>query len=163
MYTRHGYGWGLLTCVVSCLGFDASPTLAIEPAAEMRLMRVGDVQYMSGGSTPKERDVLKRSAAAFPVMVSFVGKTSEDRVHRVSVTIVRRDEGNSVIRLKTAGPVLLMSLPPGNYTLSAMSPGAEAVHYPLDILPGKLENFELALETTNLTRSATALAASNTL
>jgi len=164
MYTRHRNGWELLTCVVSCLGLHASPALAIEPEAEMRLMRVGDVHYMSGGSTPKERDVLTRRAAAFHVVVSFVGKTHEDRVQRVSVTIVQRDEGNSVIRFKTAGPVLLMSLPPGNYTLSAMAPGAEAVHSQLDILPGKLENIELALDTAaTSSRSATALAASNAL
>ena len=164
MYTRHLNSWGLLTCVVSCFGLAATPAFAIEPAATMQLMRVGDVHYMSGGSTPKERDVLTRRAAAFPVIVSFVGKTSQDRVHRVSVTIVRRDEGNSVIRFKTAGPVLLMSLPPGNYTLTAMSPGADAVHSPLDILPGKLENLEVALGTAAVAkRSATALAATNAL
>ena len=164
MYTRHRNGWGLLTCVVSCLGLIATPVFAIEPSAEMRLMRVGEVLYMSGGGTQKERDMLTRRAAAFPVMVSFVGKTSQDRVQRVSVTIVSRKEGNSVIRLKTAGPVLLMTLPPGNYTLSAMSPGAEAVHSQLDILEGKLENLEVALGTAAVpARSATAMAAANTL
>jgi hypothetical protein len=149
---------------VSCLGLAASPVFAIEPEASMRLMRVGDVHYMSGGGTKKEHDALARSAAAFPIVVSFVGKTSKDRVHRVSVTIVERKEGNSVIRFKTAGPLLLISLPPGNYTMSAMAPGAEAVHYELDVLPGKLENLELALDTAKApARLATALAASNTL
>lgn len=164
MYTRHLNRWELLTCVVSCFGLAATPVFAIEPSASMRLMRVGDVQYMSGGGTQKERDVLTRHAAAFPVIVSFVGKSSADRVLRVSVTIVRRDEGNSVIRLKTAGPVLLMSLPPGNYTLSASAPGAEAVHSQLDILAGKLENLEVALDTVAApARSATALATSHAL
>jgi hypothetical protein len=146
------------------LGLAASPVFAIEPQASMRLMRVGDVQYMSGGSTKKEHDALTRSAAAFRVVVSFIGKTSKDRVQRVSVTIVERKEGNSVIRLKTAGPLLLISLPPGNYTLSAMAPGAEAIHSELDIIAGKNENLELALDTAKVpARSATALAASNTL
>lgn len=164
MYTRHLNSWGLLTCVVSCFGLAATPAFALEPEATMRLIRVGDVHYMSGGMTPKERDVLTRRASWFPVIVSFVGKTNQDHVERVSVTIVRRDEGNSVIRLKTAGPVLLMSLPPGNYTLSASAPGAEAVHSQLDILPGKLENIEVALDTAAVpSRSATALAASNAL
>jgi hypothetical protein len=164
MYTRQFDRWGLLICVVSCLGLNASRGFALEPSAEMRLIRVGDVHYMSGGRTQKEREVLTRRAAAFPVVVSFIGKTSQDHVRRVSVTIVRRDEGNSVIRFKTAGPMLLMSLPPGHYTLSAMSPGAEAVHSQLDILPGKLENLEVALETkANPTRSVTVLAASNKL
>lgn len=164
MYTRNRCGWGLLACVVSCLGLVRAPVFALEPQAEMRLMRVGDVHYMSGGSTPRERDMLSRRAAAFPITVSFVGKTVRDRVHRVSVTIVNRVEGNSVIRLKTAGPVLLMSIPPGSYTLSAMSPGAPAVHSELDVLPGKLENLELALDTAaQPARSATALAAANTL
>jgi hypothetical protein len=131
----------------------------------MRLMRVGDVQYMSGGSNQKERDVLTRRAAAFPVVVSFVGRTNKDRVERVSVTIVKRDEGNSVIRFKTAGPVLLMSLPPGNYTLSAMSASSEPVHSQLDIVPGKIENLRVALDTKTApaARSATATAAPNTL
>jgi hypothetical protein len=164
MYQRTLTGWGLVTCVVSCLGLGASQALAIEPEASMRLMRVGDVQYMSGGSTKKERDSLQRSAGAFPIVVSFVGKSSHDHVHRVSVTIVERKEGNSVIRLKTAGPLLLISLPPGNYTMSARSEGAETVHSELDVVPGKLENLQVALDTTAVSaRSATALAASNTL
>lgn len=164
MYTRSFDGWGLITCVVSCLGLTASPTFALEPEATMRLMRVGDIHYMSGGMTPKERDVLTRTAGAFRLMVSFVGKTDKDRVHRVSVTIVERKEGNSVIRLKTAGPLLLLSLPPGNYTMSAMAPGAEAVHSKLNVLAGKSENFEVALDTASApTRSATAFAASNAL
>lgn len=165
MHKRNLSGWGLLTYVVSCLSLAATSALAVEPHAQLRLLRVGDVQYMSGGSNQKERDVLTQRAAAFPVVVSFVGRTDKDRVHRVSVTIVKRDEGNSVIRFKTAGPVLLMSLPPGNYTLSAMSPGSEAVHLQLDILPGKIENLRMALDTTTppTARSATALAASNAL
>lgn len=164
MYTRHLNGWGLLACVVSCFGLAATSAFALEPEATMRLMRVGDVHYMSGGMTPKEREVLTRRASWFPVTVSFVGRTSQDHVERVSVTIVERAEGNSVIRLKTAGPVLLMSLPPGKYTMSAMAGGAEAVHAQLDILPGKLENIEVALGTAAVpTRSATALAASNAL
>lgn len=147
MNTRSRHAWGLFTCVVSCLGLSASPALAIEPAAEMRLIRVGDIQYMSGGNSQKERDALHRSAAAFPIFVSFVGKTNHDHVHRVTVTIVNRIEGNSVVRLKTAGPMLLISLPPGHYTMSAMSPGAEATHTQLDIEPGKPENLKLSIDT----------------
>jgi len=80
-------------------------------------------------------------------------------MRQVFVTIVERAEGNSVIRLKTAGPVLLMSLPPGHYTLSATTVrGTEAVSPVIDLEQGKRGGLRAVLHDESLRTERTATA-----
>jgi hypothetical protein len=168
MGTHNRKGWVLAASFVSCIGLAAMPASALEPHAEMKLIRIGDVQYMSGGVSKKEMTVLDGRASAFHVRVSFVGKSSADNVQQVSVTLVRRDEGNSVIRLRTAGPVLLMTLPAGPYSLAAMSPGAAPVYSEFDLESGVHQDLRVELDTTPaadppLTNTAVASSSTNRL
>ena len=156
----------LLTGFASCIGLTA-PVFAIEPHADLKILRVGDMLYMSGGVSRAERTVMDHRASDFPVRVDFVGQTGKERVREVFVTIVERKEGNCVIRLKTAGPVLLMTLPVGQYMLSATTVrGTEMVHSELDLEPGKREGLRVVLgnEPTQPSRpQLTASATSNQL
>ena len=152
----------LLTGFASCLRL-ATPAFAVEPHAELKILRVGEMVYMSGGVSRAERTVLDNRASEFPVRVDFVGQTGNERVREVFVTIVERKEGNCVIRLKTAGPVLLMTLPAGQYTLAATTVrGTEAVLSELDLEPGKKEGLRVVLGNEP-TRIATASTSSNQL
>ena len=155
----------LVTGFASCLG-AATPTFAVEPHAELRLMRVGDMLYMSGGGSRAEQTVLDHRASDFQVRVNFVGKDARESVRQVFVTIVERKEGNAVIKLKTAGPVLLMNLPAGRYTLTAStSRGTEGVASQLDLEVGKKEDLRVVLDdaVTPSIQAATAAATSNRL
>ncbi|HET8932606.1 MAG TPA: hypothetical protein VFN67_04160 [Polyangiales bacterium] len=154
----------LVTGFASCLG-AATPTFAVEPHAELRLMRVGDMLYMSGGGSRAEQTVLDHRASDFQVRVNFIGKDARESVRQVFVTIVERKEGNAVIKLKTAGPVLLMNLPVGRYTLTAStSRGTEGVASQLDLEVGKKEDLRVVLgAVTPSIQAATAAASSNRL
>jgi hypothetical protein len=165
MFNRSVRNLVLLTGFACCASIS-TPAFAVEPHAELKLMRVGNMQYLSGGVSNTERTVLDHRAADFHVRVDFVGKTGKERVREVFVTIVERKEGNCVIRFKTAGPVLLMSLPAGSYTLSATTVrGTEAVQSQLELEPGKKEGLRVVLgdEPTRTPRTATASASSNRL
>jgi hypothetical protein len=129
-------------------------------------MRVGDMLYMSGGGSRAERTVLDHRASDFQVRVSFIGKNETENVRQVFVTIVERKEGNTVIKLKTAGPVLLMNLPAGRYTLTASTlRGTEGVASELDLEVGKKEDLRVVLDdaVTPSIQAATAAASSNRL
>lgn len=155
----------LVTGFASCLG-AATQAFAVEPHAELRLMRVGDMLYMSGGGSRAERTVLDHRACDFQVRVSFVGRNETENVRQVFVTIVERKEGNAVIKLKTAGPVLLMNLPAGRYTLTASTlRGTEGVASELDLEVGKKEDLRVVLDdgVTPSIQAATAAASSNRL
>lgn len=163
---RHNRGnWMVVTGFASCLGLTM-PALAVEPHAELRLMRVGNMQYMSGGGSRAELTLLDHRASDFQVRVSFVGKDASESVRQVFVTIVERDEGNTVIKLKTAGPVLLMTMPAGRYTLSASTVrGTEGVQSQIDLEVGEKEDLRMVLEDVGAAsvQNATAAASSNRL
>jgi hypothetical protein len=145
MLTNQRNTWLLRMGFAACVGLTTLPALAVEPRAEMKLVQVGEVQYMSGGNNKNQRSVLDDHASDFHVRVNFVGKASSEQLRHVSVTLTKQGEPKSMIRLETAGPILLMSLPAGHYNLSATVPGSAPVQSQFDREPGKIEELRVVL------------------
>lgn len=77
----------------------------------------GNIRYLSGGIGQDEQMMLKQAEADYPVKVVFAN-TNGAYMSDVNVT-VKDASGATVLKLVTDGPVLLMDLKPGAYTLSA--------------------------------------------
>lgn len=89
----------------------------LPPAPQVR--QAGSVDYMNGGAGEEARQVMDARKSQFSLHNVFSGKGGEYVVAQ-KVTI-RRAGAASVepIRIDNAGPVLMVSLPPGTYMVEA--------------------------------------------
>lgn len=81
------------------------------------------IRYISGGVGREEQERIKAAEANYPVKVTFA---AEGGAFLSDIQVdVKDGEGKDILSLITDGPVLLMDLQPGTYTLTA-SNGTEA-------------------------------------
>lgn len=78
----------------------------------------GDVSYMNGGIGKDEADAMRAAASRFPLELQFVRRADghEEFVTDVAIRIADR-AGRVVLDLPGQGPVFLVNLPDGEYTL----------------------------------------------
>lgn len=112
----------------------------------MRVVQVGDVQYISGGASKAERRELEARTVDFRLQVNFVAKELEAAPKRVAVKLKRRGEAGRALDLTAAGPLLLVNMPSGTYTLSASMNGATPVESQFELQPGEFEKLDVNLE-----------------
>lgn len=110
-----------LAVAVAALAATAS-FASIPPAYQKHLPpeRVqGDVEFISGGRTPEEEAAVKRAAQEWPLEVVFYEKDgAKDRtVENIPVKITNA-HGGVVFDGLSSGPVLLVNLPKGRYTVT---------------------------------------------
>jgi len=85
----------------------------------------GDVQYVSGGIGKDEADAMKEAEAQFPLTLEFAASderpTQDASAPYVSdaVVAIRDARGNDVLSARSDGPLLLVRLPSGSYTVEA--------------------------------------------
>lgn len=138
--------WTSLACSGVLLCAAPQPADAAEPLAPMRVVQVGDVQYISGGASRAERRELEARTVDFRVQVSFVAKDLEAKAQPVAVKLKRKGEASRPINLTAAGPLLLVNMPSGTYTLSASMPGGTAVESQFELQPGEIEHLDIHLD-----------------
>jgi hypothetical protein len=128
----------------------ALSTLAILPAiaASQSSEITGgsdDIEFVSGGVGRTERAQLLESAGGFNLFVSFARKADGAYLSAVNVRVEAPADGPS-IELTTEGPLLLVSLPAGDYTLTAELPGWQLARRSLSIGEGSLHSVYIAME-----------------
>ena len=74
------------------------------------------VPYLFGGSTSESREELAARASAFSVTLVFAQKGSGEYVADVNVR-VSDDQGQEMLDLRNAGPIVLFELAPGMYRI----------------------------------------------
>ncbi len=87
-----------------------------------KIQQYGSTQYVSGGFGVDECKALQTDACNWPLQLMFSevpkGKTVGAWVSDVDLRITDKD-GNAVLSIITEGPILLVKLPSGSYTLTA--------------------------------------------
>jgi hypothetical protein len=86
----------------------------------------GDVQFISGGIGKDEADAMKQVESQFPLTLEFA--TSADKATpdaaapfvSDAVVAIRDAQGRAVLSARSDGPLLLVRLPSGNYTIEAV-------------------------------------------
>lgn len=85
------------------------------PAA-VRIEKQGNVEYLTGGVGFGERDVMRAQQDEYPLHILFSGKAGEYGVADKVRVLNGRGE---VAAIRNAGPLLMMKLRPGTYTIEA--------------------------------------------
>jgi hypothetical protein len=141
--------WSSMGCSVALLCAAVQPAVAAEPLAPMRLVQVGEVQYISGGASRAERKELEARTVDFRVQVNLIAKELETAPKRVVVKLKRQGEAGRPLDLTAAGPLLLVNMPSGHYTLSASLNGAAPVESKFELQPGEFEKLDIQLDETH--------------
>jgi hypothetical protein len=98
------------------------PALAQPIAAASRYP---GVDYLNGGIGTEQADRMRAMSADFPVQMTFAerGQAGDEFVADVHLRVTD-SSGRTVIDLPSQGPIFLLALPPGSYTVEAEHAGA---------------------------------------
>ena len=114
-----------IAAVASAAAF-AQPTadeavIAGQPAPQLQTEPdSGNVHYVQGGASLEARQALQQAQPAFSVRNEFSGQGGEYVVpEKVTVS---GDQGQ-LLSLEQVGPILMLDLPPGRYTVEARYAG----------------------------------------
>lgn len=95
----------------------ATPALAAEPQEQTQ----GSIRFLSGGIGQDEVQAMREAASRYPLAMTFTANTGQ-YVADVKVTIKGR-KGETMLDTVSTGPMLLVDLPPGQYTVAATLEG----------------------------------------
>lgn len=95
----------------------AAPALAAEPAEQTQ----GSTRYLTGGIGQDEVQALREASSRYPLAMTFTANTGQ-YVADVKVTI-RGRKGETLLDAVSSGPMMLVDLPPGQYTVTATLEG----------------------------------------
>jgi hypothetical protein len=113
----------LLLCAAAALTVLSFGVTA-QPAAEGAFMpqehAQGNVTYLSGGIGVDEADMLRQQSANYPLTLELATAAGGPRDAYVSDARVdiRDGNGNPVLTTTTQGPLMLLRLPSGTYTVA---------------------------------------------
>lgn len=116
-----------LVAVCSCQ-FASAATSTLPP-----IQHAGDIAYLSGGIGSDQSSAIKGVMHNYPLVLEFVGRTNFGNDYLADVPVQISDtHGRNLLNVQTGGPFLLMSLPHGQYTVTAMYNGM-VKHRTIDI------------------------------
>ena len=118
MNTNERLAVGLgLALLVTC----AAPAQTTAPAADNdaprpRLRSADGIEYLNGGAGEEARAAIDAQRGAFPLRLVFSMASGE---YVVADHVDVRGPNGRVLGVDNAGPMLLVRLPPGDYTVDA--------------------------------------------
>jgi hypothetical protein len=96
-----------------------APTADVDAVTDTPALRVqeqGGVQFLNGGTGDPERNAMRALHSEFPLQIVFSGKAGELGVADQVRVLNGRQQ---MVSVDKAGPVLMVKLPPGHYTVEA--------------------------------------------
>ena len=102
----------------------ATMTSARALASETGPMQNGEVDYLNGGIGTGQADRMRAMSADYPVQMTFAERNQgvDEFVADVHLR-VRDTAGRTMLDLPAQGPIFLLQLPPGAYTVEAEHQG----------------------------------------
>jgi hypothetical protein len=113
----------LLTCVA--LAQTAGPAVDNGAPPPPHVRSAGGVEYLSGGAGEEARAAIDAQRAAFPLRLVF---SVASGAYVVADHVDVRGANGKVFDVDNAGPMLLLKLPPGDYTVEASYGGRSEQH-----------------------------------
>lgn len=113
---------------------DTDPLLAIlqsamadaTPAALPDIQRANGVDYLSGGIGLDESQAIKAEAARWPLLITMAQRSQGRSEWVADVELQIRDESQALLlAFQSDGPLALIRLAPGKYTVNARYNGME--------------------------------------
>ena len=131
-----------LVCLNLCI---AAQVFAAEPAVVMRVVQGGEAQYISGGKNPAEREELLARTDDFRLQITFEANAEVSKQNPVAIKLKRLGDNARPMQLTAAGPLLLVNIPSGSYSMTVTSPDASPVESHFKLQPGEIKQLELVL------------------
>ena len=107
------------TLLFACAALAQTAGDAGAPAAP-RVHSAGGVEYLNGGAGEEARAAIDAQRAAFPLRLVF---SVASGAYVVADHVDVNDAKGRVLAVDNAGPMLLVKLPPGDYTVDASYAG----------------------------------------
>lgn len=106
------------TALSTTQGLAETPGDGMPPAP--RVEQVGAITYLNGGAGEEARVAMERMQAGFPVRNVFSGLGGQ---YVVAERVLVRSASGETAEIRDAGPILMLDLPPGRYTIDAFVGG----------------------------------------
>lgn len=100
----------------------ALPAVAAAQAMLPQEKTEGGIAYVSGGIGQNEAMAMRRAAREYPLSMIFSAGPRGAFLADVSVTI-KDDKGKTMLETVSAGPIMLVDLPAGDYRVAATVAG----------------------------------------
>jgi hypothetical protein len=99
--------------------------------------RYPGTDYLNGGIGTEEADRMRAMSADFPVQMTFAERNqgSDEFVADVHL-LVTDSSGRAVVDLPSQGPIFLLQVPPGSYTVEAEHDGQVKTQH-FDVAAGR--------------------------
>lgn len=86
----------------------------------------GAVSYLSGGVGSDQSGAIKDEMRNYPLALEFAGKTGAGNEYLADIPVQISDaHGNVLLHANSHGPFMLISLPNGRYTVTAIYKGKQ--------------------------------------
>jgi hypothetical protein len=92
----------------------ATPWVAAQPAAPVARHTPGGIDYMSGGAGQEDRDAMAAQQSGYTLKLVMSGKGGE---YIVADNLRVLSAQGEVLVVRDAGPIVMVKLPAGTYTL----------------------------------------------
>lgn len=90
-------------------------------AAELQEQQAGALRYLTGGVGQAEQEALRRAAPQYNLALTFAAPGGQ---FLAGVAVAVKDHrGETLLLASSAGPMMLLELPPGRYTVEATYEG----------------------------------------
>lgn len=95
---------------------DAVTSTQAASPQQVQVQQSNGVPYLSGGAGIQERNQMRAMEGQFPLQIEFSGKAGE---YGVAKQVRVFNGSGQVVAIPDAGPLVMVQLPPGRYTVEA--------------------------------------------
>jgi hypothetical protein len=116
----------LRLCAMTLVLTGAAQLALAMPEGLPPVQHSGSTSYLSGGVGSDESTAIKSEMGNYPLVLEFAGKTNTGNDYLADIPVQISDaHGTVVLDTSTRGPIMLISLPNGRYTVTATYNGNE--------------------------------------
>jgi len=117
--------------------FAATASAAALGRAAPGSLRASGIDYLNGGIGSEEGDRMRQMSAEYPVQMTFAERNqgADEFVADVHLRVVD-GRGVTLVDLPDQGPIFLLQVPPGDYTVEAEHQGQVKTRR-FDVAPGR--------------------------
>ena len=117
--------------------FAATASAAALGRAAPGSLRASGIDYLNGGIGSEEADRMRQMSAEYPVQMTFAERNqgADEFVADVHLRVVD-GRGVTLVDLPDQGPIFLLQVPPGDYTVEAEHQGRVKTRR-FDVAPGR--------------------------
>jgi len=107
-----------LATVIGTLGLTGRVALAMQELPPVQ--HSGTVAYINGGIGDDEAKAMEKAGADWPLTIVYARDTKPRNEFVANAnTVVRNAKGDAVLKVDSAGPIVLAKLEPGTYKVEA--------------------------------------------